>query len=68
MELVDSIHSQNAPPHRAEMGDESAKSKGKSPNPTKFTSLLGENSRFPPKFVERGLVRQRDRQLGDTGT
>ena len=25
----DSIHAQNAPPNRAEMGDESAKSKGK---------------------------------------
>ena len=36
MELVDSIHAQNAPPHRAEMGDESAKSKGKPPNCTTF--------------------------------
>ena len=36
VELVDSIHTQNAPPHRAEMGDESAKSKGKPPNPTAF--------------------------------
>jgi hypothetical protein len=30
----DSIHAQNAPPHRAEMRDESAKSKGKPPNCT----------------------------------
>ena len=36
MELVDSIHAQIAPPHRAEMGDESAKSKGKPPNCTTF--------------------------------
>ncbi len=36
MELVDSIHAQNAPPHRAEMRDESAKSKGKPPNGTTF--------------------------------
>ena len=36
MELVDSIHAQNAPPHRAEMRDESAKSKEKPPNCTTF--------------------------------
>ena len=36
MELVDSIHAQNAPPHRAEMRDESAKSMGKPPNCTTF--------------------------------
>jgi hypothetical protein len=36
VELVDSIHAQNAPPHRAEMRDESAKSKGKPPNCTTF--------------------------------
>jgi hypothetical protein len=30
------IHAQNAPPNRAEMGDESAKSKGKPPNCTTF--------------------------------
>ena len=36
MELVDSIHAQNAPPHRAEMLDESAKSKGKPSNCTTF--------------------------------
>ena len=36
MELVDSIHAQNAPPHRAEMRDESAKSKGKPPKSTAF--------------------------------
>jgi len=52
VELVDSIHAQNAPPHpaemrdesakscplshSAEMRDESAKSKGKPPNPTAF--------------------------------
>jgi hypothetical protein len=34
VELVDSIHAQNAPPHRAELRDESAKSKGKVPNCT----------------------------------
>ena len=32
----DSIHAQNAPPHRAEMRDESAKSKGKPPKSTAF--------------------------------
>jgi hypothetical protein len=36
VELVDSIHAQNAPPHRAEMRDESAKSKGKPSNCTTF--------------------------------
>ena len=36
MELVDSIHAQNAPPNCAEMGDESAKSKGKPPHCTTF--------------------------------
>ena len=33
---VHSIHDHNAPPNRAEMGDESAKSKGKPPNCTTF--------------------------------
>ena len=32
----DSIHAQNAPPNRAEMRDESAKSKRKPPNCTTF--------------------------------
>ena len=36
VELVDSIHAQNASPHHAEMRDESAKSKGNPPNPTAF--------------------------------
>ena len=53
MELVDSIHAQNAPPNCAEMGDESAKSKGKPPNCTTFvdqvvpgllTTLLGSEN------------------------
>ena len=53
MELVDSIHAQNAPPHPAELRDESAKSKGKSPNCTTFvdqvvpgllTTLLGSEN------------------------
>ena len=41
---------QNAPPHRVEMRDESAKSKGKPPNPTSFvvqgllTTLLGSEN------------------------
>ncbi len=34
MELVDSIHAQNAPPHCKELRDESARSKGKPPNCT----------------------------------
>jgi hypothetical protein len=36
----DSIHVQNAPPHRAEMRDESAKSKGKPPNRTTFVDQV----------------------------
>ena len=40
MELVDSIHAQNAPTHRAEMRDESAKSKGKPPNCTTFVDQV----------------------------
>ena len=40
MELVDSIHAQNAPPPRAEMRDESAKSKGKPPNCTTFVDQV----------------------------
>ena len=40
VELVDSIHAQNAPPPRAEMGDESAKSKGKPPNCTTFVDQV----------------------------
>ena len=36
----DSIHAQNAPPNRAEMGDESAKSKGKPPNCTTFVDQV----------------------------
>ena len=49
----DSIHAQNAPPHPAEMGDESAMSKGKPPNCTTFvdqvvpgllTTLLGSGN------------------------
>ena len=36
VELVDSIHAQNVPPHCAEMRDDSAKSKGKPPNCTTF--------------------------------
>ena len=40
VELVHSIHAQNAPPHRAEMGDESAKSKGKPPNCTTFVDQV----------------------------
>ena len=49
----DSIHAQNAPPHRAEMRDESAKSKIKPPNPIAFvvqvvpgllTTLLGSGN------------------------
>ena len=40
MELVDSLHAQNAPPNCAEMGDESAKSKGKPPNCTTFVDQV----------------------------
>ena len=40
MELGDSIHAQNALPHRAEMRDESAKSKGKPPNRTAFADQV----------------------------
>ena len=36
----DSIHAQNAPPHPAEMGDESAMSKGKPPNCTTFVDQV----------------------------
>jgi hypothetical protein len=36
VELVDSIHAQNASPHSPEMRDESAQSKGKPPNPIAF--------------------------------
>ena len=36
----DSIHAQNAPPHRAEMRDESAKSQGKPPNRTTFVDQV----------------------------
>ncbi len=36
VELVDSIHAQNAPPRPAEMRDESSKSEGKPKNPTAF--------------------------------
>jgi hypothetical protein len=43
VELGDSIHAQNAPPHRSEMRDESAKSKGKPPNRTALRSP-GQNS------------------------
>ncbi len=40
MELVDFIHAQNAPPHRAELRDELAKSKGKPPNCTTFVDQV----------------------------
>ena len=40
VELVDSIHAQNAPPHRAEMRDDSSKSKGKPPNCTTFVDQV----------------------------
>ena len=40
VELVASIHAQNASPHRPEMRDESAKSKGKPPNCTTFVPGL----------------------------
>jgi hypothetical protein len=40
VELVDSIHAQNAPPHRAEMRDDSSKSKGKPPNYTTFVDKV----------------------------
>jgi len=36
----DSIHAQNAPPNRAEMGEESAKSKGKPPTCTTFVDQV----------------------------
>ena len=48
MELVDSIHAQNAPPHRAEMRDESAKSKGKPPNCFELKKTPG----YRPGFLE----------------
>ena len=57
VELVHSTHAQNAPPHRAEMGDESAKSKGMPLNCTTFvvqfvpglltTLLSSENTHSP---------------------
>jgi len=40
VELVDSIHAQNAPPHPAEIRDESAKSKGKPLNCTTFVDQV----------------------------
>ena len=40
VELVDSIHAQNAPTHRAEMRDDSSKSKGKPPNCTTFVDQV----------------------------
>ncbi len=42
VDLVHSIHAQNAPPPRAEMRDESAKSKGKPPNCTTPGHFLRE--------------------------
>jgi hypothetical protein len=49
---VHSIHAQNAPPHRAEMSDESAKSKGKPPNRTAFADQIVPGARSPGQNSE----------------
>ena len=55
----DSIHAQNAPTHRTEMRDESAKSKGKPPNCTTFVDQVVPGAYDPFELREHPGYRLR---------